>query len=109
MVSKTKSKTKPVKPIESQLKARVARYEKITREAMDKISISARKGSKEFRIAEDFLSMTRNYFADAKHFAAQEDFILALAAFSYAHAWMDAGVRAGILDGKQDDRLFTLR
>lgn len=108
MSTKIKSKSKPKKSTEAQLKARVARYETITREAMNKIAISARKGSNEFRIAEDFLSMTRNYFADAQHFAGQGEFILALAAFSYAHAWMDAGVRAGILDGKRDDRLFTL-
>ncbi|MBS3057208.1 MAG: DUF357 domain-containing protein, partial [Candidatus Diapherotrites archaeon] len=32
----------------------------------------------------------------------------ALAAFSYAHAWLDAGVRAKLLDARGDDNLFTL-
>ena len=34
--------------------------------------------------------------------------LLALPAYSYAHAWLDAGVRAGLLDAQGDDRLFTL-
>ena len=53
--------------------------------------------------------MARNYYSDAGHFGKQGDMLLALAAYSYAHAWLDAGVRAGILDGKGDSRLFTLQ
>ncbi len=52
--------------------------------------------------------MAKNYLSDGKHFQEKKEGSLALAAFSYAHAWLDAGVRAGFLDGKEDDRLFTL-
>jgi len=90
------------------LKRRAVRYRRLTEAALEKVSISAEKGSVDFKRAEDFLSMARNYLDDGKHFEQKGEFALALAAFSYAHAWLDAGVRAGFFDGKGDDRLFTL-
>ncbi|MFA4855943.1 MAG: DUF357 domain-containing protein [archaeon] len=90
------------------LKQRAVRYRRLTEAALEKVSISAEKGSVDFKRANDFISMAQNYFNDAKHFEQKGKPELALAAFSYAHAWLDAGVRAGFLDGKGDDRLFTL-
>lgn len=90
------------------LKQRAVRYRQLTEAALEKVSVKAKKGTKDFARAKDFLSMAQNYFNDAKHFEQKGEFALALAAFSYAHAWLDAGVRAGFLDGKGDDRLFTL-
>jgi hypothetical protein len=109
-------KTKPIHKItqtlkkdwHAQLLTRVTRYHAITKQALEKIEMKARKGTREYDIAMDFLSMAKNYFNDAQHFQKNGELLLALAAYSYAHAWMDAGVRAGILDGKEDDRLFTL-
>lgn len=94
--------------IEVQLSEKVKKYRSLTEEALKKVSVSAEKGSREFAIAADFLAMARNYFNDARHFEEKGELLLALAAFSYAHAWLDAGVRAKILDGKNDSRLFTL-
>jgi len=90
------------------LKQRAARYRQLTEAALKKVSISAKKGTKDFARAQDFLSMAENYLNDGKHFEQKGELALALAAFSYAHAWLDAGVRAGFLDGKGDNRLFTL-
>ena len=90
------------------LKQRVARYRQLTEAALQKVSISAEKGGVDFKRAKDFISMAQNYFNDAKHFEQKGKLELALAAFSYAHAWLDAGVRAGFLDGKGDSKLFTL-
>ncbi|MDP2974433.1 MAG: DUF357 domain-containing protein [Candidatus Diapherotrites archaeon] len=94
--------------MDKELRERVAKYMKLTEQALQKVSIKAKQGSKDFKRAEDFLSMARNYFNDAKHFEKEGKLDLALAAFSYAHAWLDAGVRAGFFDGKDDDKLFTL-
>jgi hypothetical protein len=91
-----------------ELETRVNRYRNVTQSALQKISIAAKPHTKEHTIAMDYLTMANNYFNDALHFQEQGELTLALAAFSYAHAWMDAGVRAGILDGKEDDKLFTL-
>lgn len=57
--------------------------------------------------AEDFLSMARAYLSDARHFQSKGDRDRALAAVSYAHGWLDAGVRLGLLDGGDDDVRFT--
>jgi len=93
---------------DTELVERVRKYGKLTEAALKKVSLKKGISQKEKRTADDFLSMARNYFSDAGHFEKQGDMLLALAAYSYAHAWLDAGVRAGILDGKGDDRLFTL-
>ncbi len=93
---------------EKELKQRVRRYRQLTQNALRKVNIKAEKGSKDFVRAADFIAMAQNYFNDAKHFEGKGKQLLALAAYSYAHAWLDAGVRAGILDGKNDSQLFTL-
>ena len=93
---------------EKELMVRVKKYRRLTETALKKASIKAEKGSIDFVRAADFISMAQNYFNDGKHFQEKGKIGLALAAYSYAHAWLDAGVRAGIMDGKKDDRLFTL-
>jgi hypothetical protein len=92
---------------DKEVKDRAEKYRHITEYALKKISITA-KTDKEKKIAEDFLGMCRNYLSDGQHFERNGNYVLALAAYSYAHAWLDAGVRAGFFDGKGDDRLFTL-
>ena len=94
--------------MDKELRERVAKYRKLTEQALGKVSVKKGIFAKEEKIALDFLSMARNYFNDAKHFEKEGKPDLALAAFSYAHAWLDAGVRAGFFDGKGDDKLFTL-
>lgn len=94
--------------LQRELEAKVERYRVLTQNGLQKISIKAKKNTKEYTIAMDYLTMANNYFNDALHFKDQGDWLIALAAFSYAHAWLDAGVRAGFFDGKNDDQLFTL-
>ena len=48
------------------------------------------------------------YASDAAHFASKGDLVRAFGAINYAHAWIDAGVKIGWLDGHGDDVLFTL-
>ncbi len=96
------------KGLKETLEERVKQYNAITQQALQKVNMKAKEGTKEHTIALDFLTMANNYFNDAIHFQEQGNLILALAAYSYAHAWLDAGVRMGVLDGKEDDRLFTL-
>ena len=111
MQKKNKSKLKTTTnhwDLQRALEKKVAHYESLTKKGLEKISILARKGTKEYAIAVDYVSMARNYFFDAQHFRKQGEWLIALAAFSYAHAWLDAGVRAGLFDGKEDDQLFTL-
>ena len=54
------------------------------------------------------LRMADDYASDAGHFLANGDLVRAFGAINYAHAWIDAGVKIGWLDGHGDDVLFTL-
>ena len=84
------------------------KYLRLTHEALDRVSAAPPERSFLHGASEDFLAMARSYLADAEHFSASGDRDRALAAASYAHAWLDAGVRLGILDGGEDDQRFTL-
>jgi len=86
----------------------VKKYHSLTEKALGRVSIKKGLSVPEQEKAMQLLEMAKNYFSDAKHFEREGRLETALAAFSYAHAWLDAGVRLGFLDGKKDDKLFTL-
>ncbi|HIH15950.1 MAG TPA: DUF357 domain-containing protein [Candidatus Diapherotrites archaeon] len=93
---------------DKELLERVARYRSLTETALKKIRLKEGLTAKEKATAGDFLAMARDYARDAGYFDGKGEHLTALAAYSYAHAWLDAGVRAGWLDAQGDDRLFTL-
>jgi hypothetical protein len=93
--------------LEKDIIDKVSKYEKLTKRALKEIKLNKNLSEKDKLIANDFLSMANNYYNDAKYFVEKKQLLTALAAFSYAHAWLDAGVRAKLFDAK-DDQLFTL-
>jgi len=88
--------------------ALLEKYLRLTREALGRVTLAAPARSYLRGAGDDFLSMARAYLADAEHFSREGDPDRALAAASYAHGWLDAGVRLGLLDGGEDDQRFTL-
>jgi len=86
---------------------KVEKYESLTKKGLEEIKKKPNLSEKEEKIANDFLSMAKNYFEDGKYYKEQKNLLTALASFSYAHAWLDAGVRAYLFDAT-DDQLFTL-
>ena len=84
------------------------KYLRLTHEALDRVTVATPNRSFLRGASDDFLAMARAYLADAEHFSAAGDADRALAAVSYAHGWLDAGVRLGLLDGGEDDQRFTL-
>jgi hypothetical protein len=52
--------------------------------------------------------MARSYLEDGRHFREDDDPVNALAAFSYGHAWLDAGARIGLFEVPTDGELFTV-
>ena len=91
----------------NKLAEKVKKYEKLTSLALKEIKVKSNLSEKEKLIAEDFLQMANNYFNDGKYFKKQGKLLTSLAAFSYAHAWLDAGVRARVFEAT-NDQLFTL-
>ncbi len=84
------------------------RYLRLTREALERVTAAPPARSFLRGASDDFVAMARAYLADAEHFRDAGDAERALAAASYAHGWLDAGVRLGLLDGGDDDQRFTL-
>ena len=85
----------------------VEKYLRLTTEALARVRATPPRRSFLAGASDDFLAMARAYLADAEHFRARGDRDRALAAASYAHGWLDAGVRLGLLDGGDDDVRFT--
>ncbi len=94
--------------MDKELRNKIKKYRQLTERALKKVKIKVDEDSREFVIAADFLLMAQNYFKDAEYFEEKNQLLTALAAYSYAHAWLDAGVRANLFEGKGDSKLFTL-
>jgi len=84
------------------------RYLRLTRDALAIVRPGTPERSFLRGGSDDVLAMARAYLADAEHFSSAGDLDRALAAVSYAHGWLDAGVRLGLLDGGGDAARFTL-
>lgn len=87
---------------------RVEKYITLTSNALAKLRVAAPDRSFNKKLAEDFLTMVRSYFEDAKDFARKGDLTNAFACVNYAHGWLDSGARIGLFDVGGDDQLFTL-
>ncbi|MCH1616432.1 MAG: DUF357 domain-containing protein [Candidatus Poseidonia sp.] len=87
---------------------RVESYLDITRRARAKATTLVEAESPEGLHLATMMRMADDYASDAQHFLSTGDLVRAFGAINYAHAWIDAGVKIGWLDGHGDDVLFTL-
>jgi len=85
---------------------KLQKYFKITEEALQRLEVAVHEKSLLRAVAEDFLTMARSYFNDARYYYQKGDYVTAFAALNYAHGFIDAGVRLGVFKG-EDDRLFA--
>ncbi len=85
----------------------VEKYLTLTEEARLKATPIANGESDQERLV-SMLRMCDDYASDARHFLQEGDLVRAFGAINYSHAWLDAAVRIGLLDGHGDNRLFTL-
>ena len=88
-------------------KEKIEKYLELTAEARGKATPIA-ESEEDLSRLESMMRMCDDYQADAKHFQEKGDLVRAFGAINYAHAWIDAAVRIGLMDGHGDDRLFTL-
>ena len=86
---------------------KVEKYLNLTAEARIKAT-SITTNPEDERKLQSMLGMCDDYQNDARHFMENGDLVRAFGAINYAHAWIDAAVRIGLMDGHNDDRLFTL-
>jgi len=86
----------------------VNHYIELTTKAYEKATPLTEKDSEDEKKLNSMLKMALDYLNDAKYFLSNGDLLRAYGAINYSHAWIDAGVRIGLLDGHGDDVLFTL-
>jgi hypothetical protein len=84
------------------------RYEGLLADALDAAAVAAPPDTPAHDAATDLVEMARSYLEDGRHFRAEGDRVNALAAFSYGHAWLDAGARIGLLEVPTEGHLFTV-
>src|SRR2546427_12635340 len=89
------------------LRALVDRDIALTERALGKAKIAVPERSHLRKVAEDFVTMARAYYADAKHFRDAGELDKAPANANYAHGWLDAGARLGLFDVGGGDQPVT--
>ena len=84
------------------------RYERLLSEALDAATVVPPEGTPLYEAAEECEEMAASYLADGRHFREDDDWVNALASFSYGHAWLDAGARIGVFSVPDESHLFTV-
>ena len=87
---------------------KIEHYLDLTKRARQKATVIPGLGEDDMSRIKIMLRMADDYYSDAKYFKDQGDYVRSFGAINYAHAWIDAGVKIGLLDGHGDDVLFTL-
>jgi len=87
-------------------KEKIQRYRTITSKAIGIAKSSIVKGKE--KEAKEIIEMVSNYLSDSGYFEKNKDLVNAFAALSYAHGWLDAGVRLDIFDIK-NNKFFTVK
>ncbi len=84
-------------PEHDHLTEKAYRYRKLLSAALSDHDIVPDRSSHLHAVAKDYLVMAESYYKDGVHFLESDgDYVNALVAFSYGHAFIDAGVRLGV-------------
>ncbi|WP_336038140.1 DUF357 domain-containing protein [Halobacterium yunchengense] len=90
------------------LHEKVDRYEGLLAEALGEAERLPPPDTPLGEAAAECEEMAQSYLEDGRHFRERDDAVNALAAFSYGHAWLDAGARIGLFDVPDSGHLFTV-
>lgn len=90
------------------LEEKTDRYEQLLSKALSAATVAVPEETPLGQGATEFQEMARSYLQDGRHFREEGDTVNALAAFSYGHAWLDAGARIGLFDVPNEGHLFTV-
>lgn len=95
-------------PMPADLEEKTDRYGELLAEALEAATVAPPSGTPMAEAATECREMASSYLEDGRHFREDGDLVNALAAFSYGHAWLDAGARVGLFDVPTDGHLFTV-
>ncbi len=88
-------------------KVRVKKYISITLQARKKATPN-NLSEEDLERLDSMMRMCDDYYSDSKYFLEKGDLVRAFGAINYSHAWIDAAVKIGLMDGHGDDVLLTL-
>lgn len=83
------------------LTEKTTQYERMLAESLAKTSVPGDLPADQSTAGDQCLEMAQAYLDDGRHFRSEEDLPNALAAFSYGHGWLDAGIRIGVLEAQE--------
>ena len=86
-------------------KARINKYCKLTKEALEIAKKNIVEGEEEK--AKEIILMVECYLSDSVHFEKEGHLVNAYGCLNYAHGWLDCGARLKIFNVK-DNHLFTV-
>ncbi|MFB6188019.1 MAG: DUF357 domain-containing protein [Halobacteriaceae archaeon] len=92
----------------TQLEEKTRRYETLLVEGIDATELLCDPETPLGEAANEFITMAESYLEDGRYFMESDDYVNALAAFSYGHAWLDAGARIGLFSVPQETDLFSI-
>jgi len=87
---------------------KLEKYLATTEKALKGVEIAKDRDPSDQKTAEEFIDMAKRYYSDADFYKNKGDFVTAFAAVNYAHAWIDAGVRAGFLIAEEDSSEYIM-
>ncbi len=85
------------------LREKTRRYEQLLADALDDAAVRRPSSDERVAVAEAHVEMAEAYLEDGRHFQSEEDYVNALAAYSYGHGWLDAAIRAGFVAATSGD------
>jgi hypothetical protein len=89
------------------LQEKTDRYERMLADALAEATVAVPAETPLGAAATECEEMAQSYLEDGRHFRADDDWVNALASFSYGYGWLDAGVRMGLFAVPDDSHLFT--
>ena len=92
----------------AELEEKTDRYGRLLAEAVAATTVAPPAETPMAEAASECREMATAYLEDGRHFRDEGDLVNALAAFSYGHAWLDAGARIGLFDVPTEGHLFTV-
>jgi len=84
------------------------RYGRMLSSALDIVQRTPQESASWSSAADECIQMAQAYLSDGEDFHKKGDYVNSLAAFSYGHGWLDAGVRFGLFLVPEDTDLFTV-
>lgn len=87
---------------------KTARYERLLGKAVRALASAPEAGTRPLEYAKRVLFVAEVYLSHGRAMRGDSRLVKALASFSYGHAWLDAGLRAGLFRVASDRDLFTV-